>query len=306
MSSRALVTLGTASQVPTRHRNHNGYFIRWDDVGVLIDPGEGTQRQMILAGVRASRIHHICITHFHGDHCLGLAGVIQRISLDGVPHPVHVHYPASGEVYFQRLRRASIFQDKSHIVPCPFDAPGELFSTDAYSLSTDVLDHTVPTFGFRVQEHDRRSLDAEALAQLGLKGPRVGQLLRDGVVELVDGRRVELDAVSVARDGQSVAVVMDTRPCDGALRLAREVDMLVCESTYLSSEEREAWDRGHMTAGQAAHLARDAGARTLVLTHFSQRHPDHNAFLDEARPIFGDCVAAEDGMVLPLPKRARA
>ena len=136
MSSRALVALGTASQVPTRHRNHNGYFIRWDEVGILVDPGEGTQRQMILAGVRASRIHHICITHFHGDHCLGLAGVIQRISLDGVAHEVHVHYPASGEAYFQRLRRAGIFQDRSRLVPCPFDAPGILLEGKWYSLST--------------------------------------------------------------------------------------------------------------------------------------------------------------------------
>jgi ribonuclease Z len=94
---RELVVLGTASQVPTRTRNHNGYMLRWDGEGLLFDPGEGTQRQMIHAGVSASQITRICLTHIHGDHCFGLPGVLSRMVLDGVEHPVHLHYPASGE-----------------------------------------------------------------------------------------------------------------------------------------------------------------------------------------------------------------
>jgi len=302
MSSRELVVLGTASQVPTRHRNHNGYFLRWDDVGVMVDPGEGTQRQMTLHGVRTSRIHHICITHFHGDHCLGLAGLIQRISLDGVQHEVYVHYPASGEAYFQRLRRASIFVDRSKLVPLPFDRPGVLFAGDGYTLSTMKLEHTVPSWGFRIQEDDKRSVDGKAAARLGVKGALVGQLVREGQVT-VDGRVVRLEDVSFPRRGQSAAIVMDTRPCSGALELSRGVDLLVCESTYLESEAAESWERGHMTAAQAATLARDAGARKLVLTHFSQRHPEVQVYLDEATPIFGEVVAAEDGAVVRVPKR---
>ena len=100
MGARELVVLGTASQAPTRRRNHNGYLLRWDGEGLLFDPGEGTQRQMTHAGVASSAITRICLTHFHGDHCLGLPGVVQRLSLDRVPHPVHAHHPASGQVYF--------------------------------------------------------------------------------------------------------------------------------------------------------------------------------------------------------------
>jgi ribonuclease Z len=103
MSTRELFVLGTASQVPTRHRNHNGYFLALGPgEGILFDPGEGTQRQLTIAGLSASSITRICITHFHGDHCLGLAGIIQRLSLDGAGL-VSVHYPASGQV----LLRAS-------------------------------------------------------------------------------------------------------------------------------------------------------------------------------------------------------
>ena len=104
MSNRELVVLGTASQAPTRSRNHNGYFLRWDDEGLLFDPGEGTQRQMLFAGVTASQVTRICITHFHGDHCLGLPGVLQRMSLDQVAHVVEVCYPAESQEVFGRLQ----------------------------------------------------------------------------------------------------------------------------------------------------------------------------------------------------------
>ena len=97
MSNRELVILGTASQAPTRTRNHNGYFLRWDDEGLLFDPGEGTQRQMLFAGVTAHQITRGCVTHFHGDHCLGLPGVLQRMALDQVTATVEVAYPASRE-----------------------------------------------------------------------------------------------------------------------------------------------------------------------------------------------------------------
>ena len=106
MSNRELVVLGTASQAPTRARNHNGYFLRWDDEGLLFDPGEGTQRQMLFAGVTASQVTRICITHFHGDHCLGLPGVLQRMSLDQVGHPVEICYPEVDQPVLERLRHA--------------------------------------------------------------------------------------------------------------------------------------------------------------------------------------------------------
>jgi ribonuclease Z len=302
MSARQLVVLGTASQVPTRHRNHNGYFLRWDGLGLLFDPGEGTQRQMIHASVRAHGIHHICITHFHGDHCLGLAGLVQRISLDGVPHEVQVHYPASGQRFFERLRHASIFQDHSRIVPRPIHAPGLLVDTPALQLSTLPLRHTVPCWGFRVEEPAGRRMLPEKLRELGIRGADIGRLVAEGALEL-GGRRVLLDEVSAARPGQSVAVVMDTAVCEEAVELARGVDLLVIESTYLDAEAAEAEDRGHLTARQAATIARDAGARRVVLTHFSQRHPELAPFLEQAGEVHPDVVAATDGDVVDVPRR---
>jgi len=302
MSVREVVALGTGSQVPTRYRNHNGYLLRWDRHGILFDPGEGTQRQMIYAGVSATAITRICVTHFHGDHCLGLAGITQRISLDEVPHEVPVHFPESGRKYYDRLRHASIFRDRAKLTPRPIHGAGRLAEADGIRLDCAALDHGVPTYGFRVSEPDGRRMLPKKLAEAGVAGPAIGQLVRDGSVE-VDGRVVRVEEVSERRRGQSMAFVMDTRPCDGALALAKGVDLLVCESTYLSEHQREAHDHRHMTARQAAELARDAGVRRLVLTHFSQRYGRTEPFVEEASAVFTEVVAARDGMHIGVPKR---
>ncbi len=303
MSVRELVVLGTASQVPTRYRNHNGYLLLFDGRGILFDPGEGTQRQMIYSGVTASMITRICITHFHGDHCLGLAGVVQRISLDGVPQVVPVHYPASGQVFFDRLRHASIFKDDARIDPQPLSRPGVVHADDVLTVRAERLSHTVESWGYRIQEPDGRRVLPEKAREAGIEGRDIGRLLREGELEL-DGRTVTVDDITEARPGQSVAFVMDTRWCAAAVELARGADLLIAESTYLQEAQREATERGHMTAADAGRIAREAGVRRLVLTHFSQRYPRVEPFLEEARAFHEDCVAVRDGDRVPLPKRA--
>lgn len=302
MSARELIALGTASQVPTRYRNHNGYLLRWDDHGLLFDPGEGTQRQMIYAGVTTAAITRICVTHFHGDHCLGLAGISQRISLDRVQHEIAVHYPASGQVYFDRLRHASIFHDVAHITPRPIRTAGTIYEDADLTLSTLPLEHGVEAWGYRLEEKAKRTMLPDRLAAAGVRGPMVRRLMTEGSLE-IDGRTVRLEDVSLPKPGQVFAFVMDTRLCKNAFELARGADMLVCESTYLHCDADLAHDHGHMTAVEAATIARDAGVRRLVLTHFSQRYTDTEAFVAEARAIHPDSIAARDCDVIPVPRR---
>ncbi len=297
MSSREIVFLGTSSQVPTRTRNHNAMFLFWDELGILFDPGEGTQRQMTLAGISARRITHIAITHFHGDHCLGLAGVIQRLSLDQAPHAVEVFFPASGQVFFDRLRNASIFYDGAEIIPRPIKINGneivELLKTDSISLHAAALEHSVECYGYRLQEADGRSMVPAKLKEKGLAGPIVGQLQREGSVK-INNETVTIEDVSVVRHGQSVAVVMDTRPCAGSRLLAQGATLLVSEATYLNSEATEAHEHFHMTAHQAAQLAMDAGVQQLAITHFSPRYTSHQDFVDEATSVFDNVCVADD------------
>jgi ribonuclease Z len=294
------VVLGTASQVPTRHRNHNGYLLRWDGEGILFDPGEGTQRQMLRAGVAAHDINRICVTHFHGDHSLGLAGVIQRINLDQVPHPVTAHFPASGRHFFDRLRYATAYRESVELTEAPVAADGILATTEAYTLDSRRLSHPVESFGYRLIEPDRVRMLPDRLAEHGIRGPDVGRIQRDGVL-----RGVTLGEVSEPRRGQRFAFVMDTRLCDGAFALADGCDMLVIESTFLDEDSRLAADHGHLTAGQASRVAKESGVRHLVLTHFSQRYTDLEVFEHQARAagFEGELTIAQDLIRVPLPTR---
>jgi ribonuclease Z len=295
---RELTVLGTASQVPTRYRNHNAYALRWDDELILFDPGEGTQRQMMLAGLSVSPITRICITHFHGDHSLGLPGVIQRISLDRVPHPVVINFPEGGRAYFDRLRHATSFWDHSDLRPEPVGAGFEA-QTSAGRLTALPLWHSLETYGYRLVEPDGRRMLPDRLAAHGISGPVVGELQRAGRLGAVT-----LADVSAPRPGQRFGFVMDTGLCDNVYALAEGVDLLVIEATFLAEDASMAQRYGHLTAGQAAAVARESRVRTLVLTHFSQRYVSAGRFLDEARAEFsGEIVVAEDLMRVPVPPR---
>ena len=305
MSNRELVVLGTASQAPTRARNHNGYFLRWDDEGLLFDPGEGTQRQMLFAGVTAHQITRICVTHFHGDHCLGLPGVLQRMALDQVTSTVEVAYPASGADIFDRIRHVSLFRDTLSLRERPVpDAHAVIADSPPFRLEARPLSHRVPTVGYRLTEPDSRRILPAELAARGIGGPDVGRLQRDGKLAQ-NGGWVYLADISAPRRGQKFAFIMDTRLCDAAFELADDADLLVCESTFADAEAALADDYGHLTAGQAGQIAAAAGARRLVLTHFSQRYPDPPAQLlrDAAAAYDGDIVLAADLDRVPVPPR---
>ena len=302
MAARELVVPGTSSQVPTRYRNHNGYVLRWDNEVILFDPGEGTQRQLVLAGVSASSVTMICLTHFHGDHCLGLPGVLARFRLDQVHHPVDLYFPASGAVYLERLRHCAVMDEWPLLRVHPVNGDGPIAERKDFVLHAARLDHSTEAYGYRVSEPDGRRMDAQRLAASGVRGPAVGALQRAGEL-VIDGRRVTLDEVSHPRVGQHFAFVMDTRTCDAAVDLARDADLFVCESTFLESERTLAWDYHHLTARQAATIAREAGVRQLVLTHFSQRYRDEQDFVDEAADVFSDAVAARDLMTIAVPPR---
>jgi ribonuclease Z len=302
MASRELVVLGTASQAPTRDRNHNGYLLRWDGEGILFDPGEGTQRQFTLAGVSAAATTRICISHFHGDHCLGLPGMLMRLALDQGHLPVPIHYPASGEPYFQRLRLATAGQEAVPIDAHPVDEAGVVHRDERWTLSCAPLRHRIDATGWRFEEADGRHMLPDRLAAVGVAGPDVGRLQREGRIE-IDGRTIGLEEVSELRRGQSFAYLLDTAWCDGALELAAGADMVLCEATFLSEDADLAEQYGHLTARQAGRLAAEAGARRLVLTHFSPRYGDVGRFGDEAREEFDDVVLASDLDRIELPAR---
>jgi ribonuclease Z len=301
MSVRDLTILGCSSQQPTRFRNHGAYLLRWNDEGLLFDPGEGTQRQFIFAEIAPPTVTRIFISHFHGDHCLGFVSMIMRLNLDKINHPIHCYYPASGKKYFDRLRYCCIYRENLELIEHPVRAPGLVHDDGKFRIEAHFLEHGTENVGWRITEPDTVKFNKEALKQLHIDGPSVRLLQKEGRI-CADGRWVLLEEVSHVRPGDTFAYVVDTRPCLGALQTAQGAKLLLCESTYLDAEKHLAAEYHHMTALQAAELAHKAEAKMLVLTHFSARYPDLGAFEKEARTLFPNTFVADDLLRFPFAK----
>jgi len=268
-----------------------------------MDPGEGTQRQLLHAGISSSQISKIFISHFHGDHCLGLPGVIQRLSLDRVAHPVEIFYPASGQKYLKHLLEAAIFHKAIQLVFYPINSAGCIYTGQDFSLKVLPLDHGVDTWGYRLKEKDSQTIQPKLLPA-GLQGEDIGKLKSQGFLEF-GHTTIMLQDVSQPKIGQVFSYVMDTRLCDKAFLLAQEADLLLCEATYLSSEKEQAYNYRHLTALQAAQIAQETNTKRLVLAHFSQRYSNLAPFAKEAAAVHPEVIVAHDLQEINVPERKR-
>ena len=299
MTVRDITILGCSSQQPTRIRNHGAYLVRWNEEGLLFDPGEGTQRQFIFANVAPTCVTRIFVSHFHGDHCLGLGSMLMRLNLDKVTHPIHCYYPATGKAYFDRLRYGTIYHETIEVIEHPVSEEGIVHDDGHFRIEAKFLDHAIDNIGWRIQEADVRKFDKEKLKAFGVKGPLVRKLEKEGRLE-IDGTPVALNDVSSIREGDILAVVIDTLPCQAAIDLAQEATTLICESTYLEAHRDLAQKHHHLTAKQAATIAKQAKAKQLILTHFSARYQNLEPFAQEAREIFPNTYVADDLKVFPF------
>ncbi len=302
MSVRDLIILGTSSQQPTRYRNHGAYLFRWNEEGLLFDPGEGTQRQFIFAEIAPPVVTRIFVSHFHGDHCLGLGSMLMRLNLDKVTHPIHCYYPASGKKYFDRLRYGTSYHEVIQVIEHPVEKAGIVHQDENFTIEATFLEHGIENIGWRITEAPTRKFDRKKLAEYGIQGPNVARLIENKELE-IDGKRVLLDDVSEVRPGESIAVVIDTRVCPQAVEIAKDARILLAESTYLEEERDLARKHFHLTAKDAAEIAAKANVEELILTHFSARYLNAKVFEDEARPYFENTHAAEDLKRFSFPKK---
>ena len=299
MSQHCLVILGCSSQQHTRTRNHGAYLLLWKTEGFLFDPGEGTQRQFIFANVAPTSVTRIFISHFHGDHCLGLGSMLMRLNLDKVTHPVHCYYPASGQIYFERLRYGSIYHQRIEIIEHPIFEEGVVHEDEQFLIQSRFLEHGIDNLAWRVTEKDQIKFDQKKLQQAGIFGPNV-RLLKQEKELVIQGKKIKLEDVSWVRKGDVVSIAIDTLFCPALVKIADHAKLFLCESTYLEAHSHLAERHHHLTAKQAAKAALEAHVDTLVLTHFSARYQDLNEFLQEASSIFPKTIVAEDLKVIPF------
>jgi ribonuclease Z len=292
-----IVFLGTSSMVPTKERNHSAMFISHRSGGILVDCGEGTQRQLKIAGIPLPKIKKILISHWHGDHVLGLPGLIQTLSSMTTEHTLQIFGPKGTKAQFELMRKAFFMEDDRGVTLEVNDIEnGVFFQNEDLQFEAGKLDHSVPSLGYSIIERDRTHIDIAKAKKLGIQeGPVLGKL-KDGKTVTWKGKKIKPVDITYTENGKKITIIMDTAQCKTAIDLSKHADVLICEATYTNEHEDKALGYKHLTAGQAALIANKANVEKLVLTHFSQRYKNTQQTEEDARTAFDNVVCAKDFM----------
>lgn len=298
-----LVFLGTSGSIPTVQRGLPAIAVKRERELLLFDCGEGTQREMARAKLSPMKIDTIFITHLHGDHFLGLAGLVQTLSLMDRTRPLEVYCPAG-----ERERIESYLQIPHYTLTFDVEVreldPGAELRRKGYRILTSDVDHPVPALAYALVEDERAGrFNPERAVALGVKpGPDFSRLKAGEILRLRSGRVVKPEQVmGPPRPGRKMVYVGDTRPSEQIVELARGADVLVYDCTLADDLAEKAAESAHSTPSEAAESAKRAGVKKLVLFHISPRYEDDSILLEQAQRIFPNTVVAHDLMVLEVP-----
>jgi len=294
-----IVFLGTSSMVPTKERNHNTLLINYENENILIDCGEGTQRQLKIAEIKPTKITKILLTHWHGDHVFGLPGLLQTLGMSEYNKVLEIYGPKNTENYFKKI--LSLYLPREQVKTKIFEVTKEKFlEKDHYELLSTKLKHSAPCLAYSFKEKDKRKINLKYTRKFGLeRHPLLGDLQKGKNIKF-KGKLIKVEKATILKKGKKVTVILDTLPCKNCVDLAKNSDILICESTYLEKNKDKARQYKHLTAKQAASIAKQAKVKKLVLTHFSQRHKDLTEVLKEAKKVFKNTICAKDFLTLSL------
>jgi len=298
-----IIFLGTSGSMPTQSRSSSAIVIRRKGEVIFFDCGEGTQRRMVEAHIGFRRNTKIFISHLHGDHVLGLPGLIQTMTLLQRSRPLHIYGPEGTAAFVQAF--SSVLGGPGFPVKIyEISSSGPVFQGPEYDVRAVEADHDGPSWSYVLSEHPRPGrFHPEKARDLGVpEGPLWGRLQHGEDVELGGGRVVmSRDVVDAPREGFKIVYSGDTRPTEALLEAASGADVLIHEATFDDSLAGKADENRHSTVTQVATLAREAEVKALILTHISSRYPDASVLLEEATEIFPSTIIAEDLLELELP-----
>jgi len=294
--------LGTGGTLPTAARGLPSVVLRKEGELVMFDCGEGTQFRYLSAHLGVNKRMKIFITHLHGDHVLGLPGLLMTFSVLGRERELEVYGPKGIREFVERVLALTAFEPEYDVRVTEL-RPGDVVRGRGYSVRAGEADHTVPTLAYSLEEDPKPGkFNVERALELGVpRGPLWKRLQRGQPVRLPDGRVVRPeDVLGEPRPGLKVVYSGDTRPCTSVVELARGATLLIHDSTFPSELRDKALEAGHSTVEEACRVALEAGVGYLVLFHLSARITDSEAVLREARAIFDRVLVAEDLMKLEL------
>jgi len=287
--------LGTTAMVPTKERNHAAVFLSYRSEGILFDCGEGTQRQFKLAGVPMTKVTRVLLTHWHGDHVLGLPGLIQSLGAMEYGRTLHIYGPPKSKLHIGKMFEAFVFDHRIDLEVHETEG-GIIHDDEHFYIEALPMKHKVPCLGYAVVEKDRFRINMAALKKLGIpEGPHL-KALQDNRIMEYKGKKVHPEEVTTPVKGKKAVYITDTLVCENAIRLAKDADLVICESSYASDLQQKAIDHMHLSAHDAGLIASRAGAKKLVITHFSARYKSTHEVEADARDVFDNVIAAKDLM----------
>ena len=294
MSKITITILGTTAGAPTKDRGHAALHVSHDDgetLSLLFDCGEGTQRQLMRAGINLMDIDNIFVTHWHGDHCLGLAGLIDTMGFEGRQRPLYVHSPEPRrlKIFLAVTRSHRKFKVISRKVPFRGRKKALVFENARLRVYASPVDHGVPAVAYAVEEKEKINIDAEKAAAAGLprSGRIYGELKKTGNAVFA-GRKIYLNDVSAAGTGKKIVYSGDTEICGSLRDLVRGADLLVQDCTYFYDTGDEA-RYPHASLPEVAAMTREENVKRTVLTHLSRRHDN----ISELRSMIKDMPGFE-------------
>lgn len=294
-----IVFLGTGSMQPTRERSHTAIYISGNKENFLVDCGEGTQRQILLAGLKTTKISRVLLTHWHGDHVFGLPGLLTNMAVNEYPGILEVYGPAKTIEHIKHMYKSYEFNQNIKIKINEI-REGKIFASNEFNVYAVKLKHSSSCYGYRIEEKNKIKINLDYLKQFGLKqDPLLGKLQNKKDV-VWKGNKIKWKDATYVKEGKKVAIILDTGMCNDAVKLARNADVLICESTFSGELATKADRYTHLTAEDAGKIAKKAGVKKLILTHFSQRYKDTTVLKEEAKKIFENVECAKDFMEIKV------
>lgn len=302
--SLSIVFLGTAGSVPTPKRSLPAIVIHRKNELLIFDCGEGIQRQMIQSGVGFHRKTKVFISHLHGDHILGLPGLLQTMSLLDRERKLEIYGPLGIEAFVNAIQQTVQFNLTFPLKICEVEDAKTVCKEKEYEVRAVWADHVVPSLAYALIEKPRPGrFNLEKAKALEVpEGPLWSKLQHGSAVELPNGRVVTSEEViGPSRPGRRVVYSGDTRPTDDIEGLAQDADLLIHDGTFDDELKDKAYEDGHSTASQAAEIANKAKAKWLILTHVSARYKNADVLVEQARKFFAKSDVAEDFLKIDLP-----
>ena len=299
-----VIFLGTAGSIPTTKRALPAVAVKRKDELIIFDCGEGVQRQMIRAKVGFHKKTKIFITHMHGDHVLGLPGLIQTMSLLDRRKELEIYGPVGIRAFIEAIRQTVPFGLTFPITLKEIIEEGIVCEEKEYTGQTVSVNHVVPAFAYALIEKPRPGrFNKDKAKKLGVPEGHLWSKLQHGdSIKLSNGKTIKPEAVlGQPRQGRKIVYTGDTRPSMALVKLAEKADLLIHEATFADELKERAQEDGHSTPSEVARIAKKAKVKRLVLTHISARYAASDSLLKQAKKIFKNTIVAEDFMRIDLP-----